>query len=226
MSHPPTDLEIAQLASQDASAASGHTIDCDCTSCCLVRTEAFRARVAARRDERGREQRKLKDRLLEVMTPDRPMTTLEISDAYAFEFGGAPLGDDVVGAALADLSHDHDEGREVKIGADCKTWTRPIAVGMGATVMGYTDRRAATVIAVSPSGHKVTVRLDKATRTDTNGMSEDQTYDYAPDPEGEVKVFYRDRNYRIAGEKHGYGNRAKGGRLMLGCRRSYHDYSF
>ncbi len=89
-------------------------------------------------------------------------------------------------------------------------------VGMGCTICFYTDLRAGTVIAVSPSGNKVTVREDKAIRTDDNGMSECQSYRYEPDPNGSVRTFYRNA-------QGGYG---KGPRLGLGYRNAYFDYSF
>lgn len=96
---------------------------------------------------------------------------------------------------------------------DCDT---PV-VGMACTVCWVTDRSAATVIAVSRTGAKVTVREDRATRTDTNGMSECQDYTYEPDPNGTQLTFYR----------RGNGSYGMGGmRLVLGHRRSYHDYSF
>jgi hypothetical protein len=92
-------------------------------------------------------------------------------------------------------------------------------IGAGCTVCFYTDRHAATIIDVSATGYKVTVREDKATRTDTNGMSECQNYEYAPDPEGAVHVFFRNKTGA-------YGSRKGGKRLALGDRRAYHDYSF
>lgn len=90
-------------------------------------------------------------------------------------------------------------------------------VGMGCTVCYATDRHAATVIAVSKSGHRVEVREDKSIRTDDNGMSEVQSYDYEPDPDGAVHVFYRQSDGSF---------KAHGKRLALGTRRTYHDYSF
>lgn len=92
-------------------------------------------------------------------------------------------------------------------------------VGAGCTVCFYTDRHAATVIDVSATGYKVTVREDKATRTDTNGMSECQNYEYTPDPEGAVHVFFRN-------SKGTYGSRKGGKRLSVGNRSHYFDYSF
>lgn len=92
-------------------------------------------------------------------------------------------------------------------------------VDMPCTVCWLTDRKAATVIAVSPTGIKVTVREDKSTRTDKNGMSDSQTYSYERDPDGVVHVFHRQGNgtYRSANQ---------GKRLALGVRRTYHDYGF
>jgi hypothetical protein len=94
--------------------------------------------------------------------------------------------------------------------------TKP-EVGMAATLCYYTDRHAATVIAVSLNGRKVTVREDKVIRTDSNGMSECQSYEFERDPAGAEHVFYRQ----------GDGSYGRGGvRLALGVRKSYHDYSF
>ena len=92
-------------------------------------------------------------------------------------------------------------------------------VGDGATLIYYTDRAAATVIAVSPTGSKVTVQEDRAIRTDKNGMSDQQTYRYERDPAGRVHVFHRNG-------RGGYGGRGRGVRLSIGARNSYHDYTF
>ena len=56
-------------------------------------------------------------------------------------------------------------------------------VGMGATMCSWSDRTAATIVAVTPK--TITVKCDKATRTDKNGMSDCQTYSYTPDPNEE-----------------------------------------
>lgn len=89
-------------------------------------------------------------------------------------------------------------------------------VGMGCTLCYYTDRHAGTVIAVSASGHMVTVREDKAIRTDSNGMSDQQAYKFEEDPNGRTHKLYRQ----------GDGRYGKGPRLVLGNRNAYHDYSF
>lgn len=90
-------------------------------------------------------------------------------------------------------------------------------VGQGATVGIGSDRYAATVIAVSPSGHKVTVQYDKATRTDNRGLDEWQEYTYEADPHGTIQVFYRNQRGHY---------RASSYRLSLGVRSAYLDPSF
>lgn len=81
----------------------------------------------------------------------------------------------------------------------------------------YTDRHPGTIIAISPTNAKLTVRQDKATRTDENGMSDQQSYTYSEDPDGEIRTFWRQGNgeYKCGGV-----------RLHIGVRREYLDYSF
>jgi hypothetical protein len=96
-------------------------------------------------------------------------------------------------------------------------------VGMSATMVGWTDRRPATIIAVSASGKKVTVREDKAIRTDSNGMFDAQSYTFEPDENG----IERSYSLRAGGRWVQVGQSAKGGaRLAIGARSKYHDYSF
>ena len=74
-------------------------------------------------------------------------------------------------------------------------------VGDGATVCGYSDRRAYTVTAVSPSGKTITMQRDTATLLNASGSGEDdalvvtpggfaahtegtQRYSYTPNPTG------------------------------------------
>lgn len=93
-------------------------------------------------------------------------------------------------------------------------------VGMGATVSYVTDRHAGTVIKVSKSGAKIVIREDRTTRTDDNGMSECQSYTFAPGAEGEGHEWTAHRcadgSYRTTG----------GQRVTLGVRSAYHDYSY
>jgi hypothetical protein len=95
-------------------------------------------------------------------------------------------------------------------------------VGMGATIVHWTDRTACTIISISTSGREVRVQQDHAKRVDKNGMSECQNYEYSPDPDGSVSTFTLRKNGRYI-EK-GAPMRSNG--LAIGHRRQYHDYSF
>ena len=57
-------------------------------------------------------------------------------------------------------------------------------VGMGATILLWTDRHAATITEVFVLGKYtyVKVRQDTSKRIDKNGMSEDQDYEFTPNP--------------------------------------------
>ena len=90
-------------------------------------------------------------------------------------------------------------------------------IGMGATILCWTDRHAGTIVKITPT--QVHVQRDSATRTDKNGLSESQQYSYAPNPTGEIVVFRRRKNgsYRAA---------TTGNGLLIGTRDEYYDYSF
>jgi len=92
-------------------------------------------------------------------------------------------------------------------------------VGDGVTMAGWTDRHAATVIKRTPK--TVTVQQDKATRSDSNGMSDAQSYTYERDPEGATYRF----SLRANGTWRKVGDSDKGMRMVAG-RREYYDYSF
>lgn len=107
-------------------------------------------------------------------------------------------------------------------------------VGMGATTLHWTDRHACTVtkVEVSRGVTYITVRHDKASRLDKNGMSESQTYLYEFDPTGSEYIFkkhpktgfWKQAVFNLATNryvqlKHGCG-------LRLGFRDEYYDYSF
>lgn len=88
------------------------------------------------------------------------------------------------------------------------------AVGMAATILCWSDRMAGTVTKVTAKSF--TVQLDHAVRTDTNGMSEAQSYDYSRNPTGASYVFRLTKR----------GWRCKSYGVLLGVRRQYHDFSF
>ncbi|MFA7408286.1 MAG: hypothetical protein WCY93_10780 [Anaerolineaceae bacterium] len=101
-------------------------------------------------------------------------------------------------------------------------------VGMGATVYGWTDRHAATVVSVE--GNIFTVQHDRAVRTDDNGMSEMQKYTFSADPEG-IKDSYRiEKDGRFTevrkNPETGRWNKVGKGNVRLGFRDHYYDFSF
>lgn len=101
-------------------------------------------------------------------------------------------------------------------------------VGMGATLLSWTDRLAATVI--SYDGKLLCVQRDNEKRIDNNGMSECQEYECTPNPHAMICVFKHDKDgsWRevILNPVTGRYNLAHGYRLVLGVRRPYHDFSF
>lgn len=100
-------------------------------------------------------------------------------------------------------------------------------VGMGATVLMWTDRHAATIIEVGRTKagavKSVTVQEDKATRTDEYGMSDAQSYSYEPDPNGAVRVYTKRKNGAFVREGSPMNS---GERVGIGYRKHYYDYSF
>lgn len=98
-----------------------------------------------------------------------------------------------------------------------------IKVGVGATILKWTDRAAGTIIAVDDKGF--TVQIDHAKRTDSNGMSEAQNYEFTPNPNGVTYRFAKVSRgktkgaWRENGRKDGYG-------VLIGHREKYHDFSF
>jgi hypothetical protein len=95
-----------------------------------------------------------------------------------------------------------------------------VTIGMGGTVLMWTDRKPVTVIEIIPLKYKngiraVVVQEDTATRTDKNGMSDCQSYEFTRNPNGRTYTFNKTKA----------GFRGELGQLKLGKRDAYHDYS-
>jgi hypothetical protein len=91
-------------------------------------------------------------------------------------------------------------------------------VGDGATINGYSDRQAGTIIEVC-TPKKIRVQEDTAKRIDKNGMSESQEYEHSRNPQAVIRTFTL--------RKSGMWIEAKGSSgLTIGVRRQYHDFSF
>lgn len=93
----------------------------------------------------------------------------------------------------------------------------PPEVGMGVTELCYTDRHAGTIVSVSASGKSFKWQQDIAIRTDNNGMSDSQTYEFKPDPDASIKTARQHKN----------GKYYTDGRVIqVGSRSEYHDFNF
>lgn len=106
-----------------------------------------------------------------------------------------------------------------RLGEDSKSAT-PL-VNMGATLMSYSDRYAYTITRIDPKGKKLWATQDIATRSDSNGMSDAQSYTYSRDPERSEELF----TLRKDGRWH-QGKTLRGLTLCIGHRDAYHDFSF
>ena len=91
-------------------------------------------------------------------------------------------------------------------------------VGDGVTICHWSDRTACTVVSVSKTGKTVVIQEDKAVRTDKNGMSEAQDYDYFPDGKGALHNVRKNKKNQW---------RVSGSRLtVIPGRDQYYDFSF
>jgi predicted GIY-YIG superfamily endonuclease len=106
------------------------------------------------------------------------------------------------------------------------------AVGMGATILGWTDRHAATIMVIwtERGSRYIGVRQDIATRVDKNGMSESQEYTYQPNPDGHEQIFRQEKTggwqaVSFNAETKRY-RKVEGSGLRIGERDEYYDYSF
>jgi len=92
-------------------------------------------------------------------------------------------------------------------------------VGMGVTILHWTDRSAGTIIEVGKNARFVMVQDDKQWRTDKNGFSEAQEWATEPNPEGAVRKYTlrKDGSYRLVGSREA---------LTIGARNPYYDPCF
>lgn len=92
-------------------------------------------------------------------------------------------------------------------------------VGMGATLNYWSDRSAGTIIQVERNGKRIIIQMDKSIRTDQNGMSECQDYEYQRDEQGDIFIatLRKDGRYRVSKSSTS---------VSLDVRSTYYDYSF
>lgn len=105
-------------------------------------------------------------------------------------------------------------------------------VGMGATVLGWSDRYGATVIEVFRIGKSTAIKVqrDDAKRIDENGMSESQKYEYTPNPRNQVFVYKQKTSGKWVevslNLETNRWNETGGKGLRLGERNEYFDFTF
>lgn len=90
-------------------------------------------------------------------------------------------------------------------------------VGMGVTIIHYTDRSAGTITRVSPSGKTLWFTDDDYKRIDKLGMTDSgQQYEFTSLPHApEKKATLRNGKWKAGGQS-----------IIVGRRDHYHDYSF
>lgn len=91
-------------------------------------------------------------------------------------------------------------------------------VGMGVTVLLWSDRHAGTIIRVSPSGKTFWFQDDKVTRIDNLGMTDSgQKYSYEPNPNApEQKAVLTKKGWKVV----------RGTKILLDVRDEHYDFSF
>ena len=102
--------------------------------------------------------------------------------------------------------------------------------GMGVTMTLFSDRKAGTVVCLVDEAY-VIVQADNVVRTDKNGMSDSQSYEYSRDLNGSVYTFkrFKDGSWRevTMNSKSNRLVQVSGGmRAIFGVRKAYHDFGF
>lgn len=102
-------------------------------------------------------------------------------------------------------------------------------VGMGVTFLSWSDRAPGTIVNIFNIGKTqyLECQADDYVRVDNNGLSENQKYEYAPNPNGYINVFRVGRNgLWEACYKNQNGRYVKGnGGLRIGQRERYYDFT-
>lgn len=103
-------------------------------------------------------------------------------------------------------------------------------IGMGATKQMYSDRIALSIVEIIKNKNIIVLTEDSYKRTDKNGFSENQIYEYTMNPNGR-KFFYKKtpigwREVEQNPETGRFNFVSNKYDLILGVRNKYHDFSF
>ena len=101
-------------------------------------------------------------------------------------------------------------------------------VGMGVTMLSWTDRDAGTIVEVNMKKRYIAVTEDSKRRIDNNGISESQEYEYTTVMDGHRNYYRTDRKGQWRRCYYNDNNRLvfTTGGLIIGRRESYYDFSF
>lgn len=101
-------------------------------------------------------------------------------------------------------------------------------VGMGVTMLSWTDRDAGTIVEVNMKKRYIAVTEDSKRRIDNNGISESQEYEYTTVMDGHRNYYRKDRKGQWRRCYYNDNNRLvfTTGGLIIGRRESYYDFSF
>ena len=101
-------------------------------------------------------------------------------------------------------------------------------IGDGVTLNYYSDEKPATVVEIDSKGKWIKVQMDKAIRTDNNGMSDSQSYKFERDEKGYIRTFYKTRrkDYTLFTDTGRSTYNSYGIYLTLKDRSAYFDYTF
>lgn len=104
-------------------------------------------------------------------------------------------------------------------------------IGMGATLLRWTDRQAGTIVSVERAKGVtiIGVQHDDAKLTSGTIFSESQTYDYTPNKEGRIEYFrFKDQKWESISRNPETGRWNKTGTsgVQIGVRHHYRDPSF
>lgn len=116
------------------------------------------------------------------------------------------------------------------------TSPKPV-VGMGVTLLSWSDRSPGTIRAVRELTSKtykyeIEVTEDDAVRIDGNGMSEAQEYEYSVVEDGYRQLFRQERSTgkwyegRIQSTTKKFKRTSGANCILLGRREKYHDFTF
>lgn len=108
--------------------------------------------------------------------------------------------------------------------------SNPPVVGQGATLLSWTDRYAYFVDSVSADGKECTIERALATRADSNGTSDAQSYRYERHEPGNARkatLRYRHGKWREKYECPYTGaTKYRPINICFGTMREYYDFSF